>query len=44
MEKLVSFVSENKPVRDTKDKLYNRDIARKLWNEVATGMGCEESK
>jgi hypothetical protein len=41
-EKLISLVSERKPSLDTKDKLYhNRDIAKKLWNEVATDMGCE---
>jgi len=41
LEKLLS-VSEKKPLWDTKDKLYhNRDIAKKLWNEVATDMGCE---
>jgi len=42
LEKLISLVSEKKPLWDTKDKLYlNRDIAKKLWNEVATHMGCE---
>jgi hypothetical protein len=40
--KLISLVSEKKPLWDTKDKLYhNRDIDKKLWNEVATNMGCE---
>ena len=43
LEKLISLVSEKKPLWDTKDKLYqNRDIATKLWNEVATDMGCEK--
>ena len=42
LEKLISLVSEKKPLWDTKDKLYhNRDIAKKLWNEVATDVGCE---
>ena len=42
LEKLISLVSERKPLWDTKDKLYhNRDIAKKLWNDVATDMGCE---
>ena len=41
LEILISFVSEKKPLWDTKDKLYNRDIAKKLWNVIATGMGCE---
>jgi hypothetical protein len=42
LEKLISLVSENKPLWDTKDKLYhNREIAIKLWNEVATYMGSE---
>jgi len=42
LEKLISLVSEKKPLWDTKDKLYhNRDIAEKLWNEVATDVGCE---
>ena len=37
------LISEKKPLWDTKDKLYhNSDIARKLWNEVATtDVGCE---
>jgi len=42
LEKLISLVSEKKPLRNTKDKLcHNRDIAKMLWNEVATDMGCE---
>jgi len=42
LEKLISLVSEKKPSWDTKDILYhNRDIAKTLWNEVATDMGCE---
>ena len=42
LEKLISLVSKKKPLWDTKDKLYhNRDITKKLWNEVATDMGCE---
>jgi hypothetical protein len=42
LEKLISLVTEKKPLRDTKDRLYhNRDIAKKLWNKVATDMGCE---
>jgi hypothetical protein len=42
LEKLISLVSEKKPLWDTKDKLYNnRDVAKKLWNEVATDMGHE---
>jgi hypothetical protein len=41
LEKLMSLVSEQKPLWDTKDKLYhNRGIAKKLWNEVATDVGC----
>jgi len=42
LEKLISLVSEKKPLWDIKEKLYlNRDIAKKLRNEVATDMGCE---
>jgi hypothetical protein len=42
LEKLISFLSEKKPLWDTKEKLYqNRDIAKKLWNEAATDMECE---
>jgi hypothetical protein len=42
LEKLISLVSEKKPLRDTKDRLYhNRDIAKKLWNEVSTDMESE---
>jgi len=42
LEELISLVSERKPSWDTKDKLYhNRHVTKKLWNEVATDMGCE---
>jgi hypothetical protein len=43
LEKLISLVSEKKhTLWDTKDKLYhNRDIAKKLCNEVATDMASE---
>jgi hypothetical protein len=41
-EKLTQVVPEKKPLWDTKDKLYhNRDFAKKLWNEIATDMSCE---
>jgi len=42
LEKLISLVSDKKPLWDTNDKLYhNRDIDKKLRNEVATDTGCE---
>jgi hypothetical protein len=40
-EKLISLVSKKKPLWDTKDKLHNTDIAKRLCNEVARGKGCE---
>jgi len=45
LEKLISLLSERKPLWDTKDKLYhNRDIAKKLWNEAATVWEVKVSK
>jgi len=41
LEKLIQLFSEKKTLWDTNDKLYYRDIAKKLWNEVATDVGCE---
>jgi len=35
-EKLISLVSECKPLWDVRSKNYhNRDVARKLWLEIA---------
>ena len=42
LEKLISLVSDKKPLWDTNDKLYHKsDIAKKVRNEVATDVGCE---
>ena len=41
-EKLISFVHENTPLWDMRDKQYHhRDVQRKLWSRVAEEMGVE---
>ncbi|KAI4457313.1 madf domain transcription factor [Holotrichia oblita] len=45
IEKLILLVFERKPLWDVKSKSYhNRDVARKLWREIAEEYTCEGCK
>jgi hypothetical protein len=40
-EKIIPLVSERRPLWYTGDKTcHNREISRKLWNEIAADMRC----